>query len=74
MARASAATQRPGRTSAATQQDPAAGADTTPVASDNVAARAAKARVEGAVDPTTLRKPVFTDEGWVCPAPKPKAE
>lgn len=72
MARTSAATQRPGRTSAATQD-----AGDTPAASagpQGVAAAADKAKVDGAVDPTTLKRPVFTEDGWVCPAPKPKAE
>lgn len=70
MARTSAATQRPGRTSAATP-DPEQAAPAKP---QGVAALAEKARVEGAVDPTTIGKPVFTPDGWVCPAPKPKAE
>lgn len=71
MSRTSAATQRPGRTSAATQ-DPA---DAAPAKPQGVAALAEKARVDGPVDPTTIGKPVFTDDGWVCPAPKkPKGE
>lgn len=24
------------------------------------------------IDPSTLKQPVFTDEGWLCPAPKAK--
>jgi hypothetical protein len=71
MSRTSAATvQKPGRTSAATVED----AEAAPAEPQGVAAVAQAKLVEGAVDPTTLRAPVFTEDGWLCPEPKPKAE
>ncbi|MFY1054683.1 hypothetical protein ACOQNP_23945 [Ectopseudomonas khazarica] len=35
-------------------------------------APAAQAKTD-AIDPTTLKQPVLTSEGWVCPAPKREA-
>lgn len=35
-------------------------------------APAAQAKTD-AIDPTTLKQPVLTSEGWVCPAPKLEA-
>lgn len=63
MAKRNAATvQTPGATTAPTDEQ------TAKPAGPSVAEAAKTKRAKGPVDPLTLKQPVFTDAGWVCPA------